>query len=259
MASAVDSITANRSFWDTTKKVANTYLNFSFGCGQDTKFVESIFGRGESKVKMGIKDAWKEAKLGESWWQSFKDAFTPSKMKAEWAQYGEEGAGTLKKSGKFFLKRMPFIGNAVALAFEVPNIYKAFTDKEHGGGVGTGLLETAKAGVKFPVFAAGAALGGLVPVPGLNILTSIAGGMVAGWIADKILGERFADKVEEEEKAKKAQQQQQTQQQQQQTQSGQSPGGGQGANPYGQGFSGNSIFQVDWKDRDLMAMSAGLG
>lgn len=263
MTSAVGSIAENRSFWETAKKVGNTYLNFSFGCGQDQKFVESIFGRNEKKVKMGFKDAWKEAKLGESWLETFKNAFTPSEMKAEWAQYGKEGAGTLKKSGKFFLKRMPFIGNAIALAFAVPNVYRAFTDKENGGGLGAGLKETAKEGVKFTAFAAGAALGAMVPVPGLNILTSIAGGMAAGWIADKILGKSFTDKKEEAEaeKAQKAQQAKQSQQSTGQSRGVQGAGGmpQQIMNPYGQGgMNSNSIFQSDWKDKDIMAMSVGL-
>lgn len=264
MASAVDAIATNRSFWDTAKKVGNTYMNFTFGCGQDSKFVESIF-----KEKKGVKEAWHDAKLGESWFQSFKDAFTPSKMSEEWKLYreGAEGvkaAGKLKSAGKFFMKRMPFIGNAVALCFEGPNVYRAFTDKEHGGGLGTGLVETAKAAVKFTAFAAGAAIGGMVPVPGLNILTSMAGGMLAGWVADKILGKSFTDKKEEAE-AEKAQQAQQTQQAQQPQQTGLSTGA-QGAggmpqqfmNPYGQGGNSNSIFQSDWKDKDLMAMSVGL-
>lgn len=268
MTSALGAIADNRSFWETAKKVGNTYMNFSFGCGQDQKFFESIFGRNEKKVKMSIKGAWKEAKLGESWWQTFKDAFTPSKMGEEWRLYreGAEGvkaAGKLRSAGRFFLKRMPFIGNAVALGFAVPNVYRAFTDKENGGGLGAGIKETAKEGVKFAAFAAGAALGAMVPVPGLNILTSIVGGMAAGWIADKILGKSFTDKKEEAE-AEKAQKAQQSQQPQKPT--GQ-PEGAQGAggmpqqlmNPFGQqGMNSNSIFQSDWKDKDIMAMSVGL-
>lgn len=268
MASAVDAIATNRGFWDTAKKVGNTYMNFSFGCGQDQKFVESIFGRNEQKIKMGFKDAWKEAKLGESWWQSFKDAFTPSKMSQEWKLYreGAEGvkaAGKFRSTGRFLLKRMPFIGNAIGLAFAAPNIYRAFTDKENGGGVGTGLKEAAKEGVKFTTFAAGAALGALVP--GIGFITALAGGYVAGLIADKILGKSFTDKKEEAE-AEKAQKAQQAQQAQQPLQTSGQSGGTQGAggmqqqftNPYGQGGNSNNIFQSDWKDKDIMAMSVGL-
>jgi hypothetical protein len=262
MASAVNAIATNRNWLDTTKKVANTYLNFSFGCGQDQKFVESIFGRGENKVKMGVKDAWKEAKLGESWWGSFKNAFSPSGMGKEWAQYGAEGAGTLKKSGKFFMKRMPFIGNAIALVCEAPNLGRAFTDKEHGGGIGTGLVETAKAGIKFTAFAAGAALGSLL-LPGIGgAILGIAGGMAGGWIADKILGKSFTDNKEEmeAEKAKQTQQMQQPVQTAQAAGSQGAMGGPSATNPYGQsGFSSrNSIFETDWQDKDLMAMGAGL-
>lgn len=271
MTSAAGAIADNRSFWETAKKVGNTYMNYSFGCGQDQKFVESIFGKNKEKVKMGVKDAWKEAKLGESWWQTLKEAFTPSKMGEEWKGYktgdiakGIKPAGNIRSAGRFFLKRMPFIGNAAALAFvELPNVYRAFTDKENGGGLGTGLKETAKAAVKMAAFATGAALGALVP--GVGLLTSIAGGIAAGWVADKILGKSFTDKKEEAE-AEKAQKAQQIQQAQQLQQSTGQPVGVQGANampqlmnPYGQqGMNSNSIFQADWKDKDLMAMSVGL-
>lgn len=266
MTSAVGSIAENRSFWETAKKVGNTYLNFSFGCGQDQKFVESIFGRGETKVKMGVKDAWAHAKLGESWWQSFKDAFTPSKMGEEWNLYKTgtdtvKAAGKVRSAGRFFLKRMPFIGNAIGLAFAVPNVYRAFTDKENGGGIGAGLKETAKEGIKFTAFAAGAALGALVP--GIGFLTALAGGYVAGLVADKILGKSFTDKKEEveAEKAKLAQQNQQPQQPTGQLAGAQGASGipQQFMNPYGQGgMNSNSIFQADWKDKDIMAMSVGL-
>ena len=258
MASAVSAIATNKNWWDATKKVANTYMNFSFGCGQDQKFVESIFGRGENKVKMGVKDAWKKAELGESWWGSFKKAFTPSEIKAEWSAL--EG-GAFKKSFKFLGKKMPFIGNAIYLLTEAPNLYRSFTDKEHGGGIGTGIEETAKFGVKAAAFAAGAALGALVP--GVGFLTSIVGGMAASWIADKIIGKSFTDKKEEmeAEKAKQTQQaQQQTAQTEQSAGSQATSGNPSFTNPYGQSkfSSRNSIFQTDWQDKDLMAMGAGL-
>lgn len=264
-----DAAGTSRNWGDMLKKAGNTYMNYSFGCGQDQKFVESIFGKNKEKVKMGVKDAWKEAKLGESWWQTLKDAFTPSKMGEEWRGYktgdiakGIKPAGNIRSAGRFFLKRMPFIGNAVALGFvELPNVYRAFTDKENGGGIGTGLKETAKAAVKMAAFATGAALGALVP--GVGLLTSIAGGIAAGWLADKVLGKSFTDKKEEAEaeKAQKVQQAQQPQQTDGQTQGAQGAGGmpQQFMNPYGQGgMNSNSIFQMDWKDKDIMAMNAGL-
>lgn len=273
MASAVSAIAHNRDWWTTAKAAGNTYMNFTFGCGQDSEFAKALFGKGEFKgKKLGVSDAWKESKLGESYLEQLKNAFSASKMSDEWKLYknGAEGvkpSGNIMSAGKFFMKRMPFVMNAVFLAMEVPNIYKSFTDKEHGGGAGTGTKEVLKTGAKMTAMAAGAAIGSaFVPVLG-GIIGGLAGGFIGSWVADKVLGERFADKVEEEEKAKQAQQTPQLQQGQQAlAQSGQT-GGIPGVtgnpyqfNPYGQqGFSsGNSIFQADWKDKDLMALGAGL-
>lgn len=281
MASAVNAIAQNRNWLDSAKAAGNTYLNFTFGCGQDSEFAKAIFGKGEFKgKKLGVSDAWKEAKLGESYWGQLKNAFSTSKMSEEWKLYrtGAEGvkpSGTLMSAGKFFMKRMPFVMNAVFLALEVPNIYKSFTDKEHGGGVGTGVKEVVKTGLKMTGMAAGAAIGSAF-VPWLGgLVGGLAGGFVGSWVADKILGERFSDKVEEAEKAKQAQkvpqlqQGQQTQQSQSQQTLGQvgQAGGTPSLSgnpyqiaPYGQqGFSSrNSIFQADWKDKDLMALGVGL-
>lgn len=260
MASAVSAIATNKNWWDATKKVANTYMNFSFGCGQDSKFVESIFGKGEYKnKKLGVKEAWTEAGLGKSWWKSFKEALTPSAMGAELKASKEAGEGLLKRSGKFLSAKMPFIGNAIYFVSEAPNILRAFTDTEHGGGIGTGTKETVKFGAKAAAFAAGAALGQmLIPIP---LLGGLIGGMAAGWLADKILGKSFTDKKEEmeAEKAKQTQQaQQQTAQTEQSAGSQATSGGSSSTNPYGQRLASNSIFQTDWQDKDLMAMGAGL-
>jgi hypothetical protein len=269
MASAVDAIATKKSFWDSARAAGNTYMNFTFGCGQDSEFAKSIF-----KEKKSVQDAWKEAKLGESYWAQLKNAFTPSKMGEEWKLYreGAEGvkaAGAIRSAGRFFMKRMPFVMNAVFLAMEVPNVYKAFMDKEHGGGVATGATEVVKTGLKMTGMAAGAAIGSLI-IPWLGgAIGGLAGGFLGSLIADKVLGERFSDKVKEkEEKAKQAQQapQQPLQESQQPAQSGQSRGfQGLNGNPYSISPFGqtgmpsrNSIFQMDWKDKDIMALGVGL-
>lgn len=260
LTSAVETVT-HGNWWSTAKKAGNTFMNFTFGCGQDSIFLRSMI-----KDKKGVREAWTESKMGESWWGSLKKAFTPSAMKEEWK--GLEG-GALKKFGQFFHKRMPFIGTASCLVLtEIPNAYRAFTDKEHGGGIWTGIKETAKAAFKCSVFAAGAALGGLISGGFLGVAGSIAGGLAGSWIADKIAGKSFTEKKEAIEEAKAnavKQAQQQTQgQTQEQTQSAQqnetqkTGNSSSTSNPFGQSFSGNNPFQVDWKDRDLMAMSAGL-
>lgn len=257
MTSEVDAIATNRGLWDTTKKVANTYMNFSFGCGQDSRFIDSILARGEykGKPKLSIQDAYTRSGLGKSWWGPFKEEFTRSKISDDWADCAK-GAGKTKQTLRFLGKKMPFIGNAIFLLTEAPNIFRAFTDTEHGGGIGTGIKETVKFGAKAAAFAVGAVIGNMA----IPFVGGLIGGMVAGWLADKVLGKSFTDKKEEAE-AEKAKLAQQVQQPQQQT--SQSVGAGgipqQFGNPYGQsGMNSNSVFQADWKDKDLMAMSVGL-
>lgn len=270
MTSAVDAIAKNRTLWETVKAVGNTYMNFTYGCGQDSEFVNSVF-----KKKMSVKEAWKESKLGESYWERLKGAFSRSNMKSEWEGLSKSGNGAFKKGLMFLGHRMPFIMNAFFLVKdEIPNAYRAFTDKEHGGGIGTGTKEVVKSGAKMTAMAAGAAIGSLIiPVFG-GLVGGLLGGVAANMLANYALGDSFTDKVKEaEEKSKQgqqpaemlqAQQSQQPQLQQVQQQTGQLgniPGltNPYPLNPYGfSGASRNSIFEMDWKDKDLMAMGVGL-
>lgn len=277
MASAVGAIANNRTTWDSIKAIGNTYLNFTFGCGQDTKFTKAIFGKGEYKdKKLGMKDAWHDAGLGESYWGQLKKAFSRDGMSKEWEALGKSGNGPIKKGFEFFSHRMPFLMNAVFLAMEVPNLYKSFTDTEHGGGAGTGVTEIVKTGAKMTAMAAGAAIGSAF-VPWLGgLIGGLAGGFVGNFIADKALGARFSDKVKEAEQTKQSKKSPQLQQAQQAAQPQiqqmlQQPFQPSGipnmtgspllSNLY-KGQSGlpsrNSIFQVDWKDKDIMAMGIGL-
>lgn len=264
--SAVAGITKNRNLWGTTQSAFNTFMNSAFGCGQDVEFAKALI-----KEKKGVKAAWTEAKLGESWWASFKKAFTPSEMKEEWKLYRDgtetvKAAGKLRSAGRFFMKRMPFIGNAIYLATEAPNIYRAFTDEKHGGGIGTGIKETVKFGIKAVAFAAGMALGGLISGGILGLAGGLVGGSVGSWIADKILGKSFTEQKEEKEAEQAQLAQKQAAQalpftgnNSQKTAANSYGNNSLGMNPYDKtGLSSNSIFQADWKDKDLMAMSVGL-
>lgn len=121
-------------------------------------------------------------------------------------------AGKCRTLGKFLFKRMPLIGNAIMVVTEAPNIINAFTDTKNGGGFFTGIKEVGKTALKLGAFALGSAIGGAVPVPGLNFVTSIVGGMALGWVADKVLGKSFTEQRDEKLAAKAPQQQQQQQQ-----------------------------------------------
>lgn len=98
-------------------------------------------------------------------------------------------------------KRMPLIGNLIFAAMEIPNIFKAFTDKKDGG-IGKGVGETVKAATKFGGYAAGAAIGqALIPIP---VVGALIGGMIGGWITEKVVGKSFTEKKEEKEEKEEA-------------------------------------------------------
>ena len=192
------------------------------------------------------------------------------------AKDAAKSAGTSKLLGgakglfKGFSKRMPLIGTVVQLAMEAPNLWNAFTSPK--GGVGTGLLETGKTGLKLGAYAGGAALGatiGTMIFPGvgtgvgalIGLVSSAVGGWAAGWVADKIMGKSFSEQ-QEEEKAKQAQgtpQQDLNPAAPQQTAVPQSAVPSVNNNALAYNNSANPFASQNYMDRDIMSMSAGLG
>lgn len=213
------------------KNSLRTYANFVFGVEQSDVFSkslrESVVGVKNPKYVKGVKNpeipkyvegkhftnfqesvskAWEKSKkvitnadgTPKKFGTVIKDSFKSMKGEFKAATRLAKATG---KTSKFFGatmkilgKRLPLIGNVIMLAMEVPNIVKAFTDKKNGGGIGTGLTEVARTGVKLAAFAAGSALG-LVFGP----LGAIAGGIAAGWAADKLMGPSFTQKAEEKQ------------------------------------------------------------
>ena len=113
------------------------------------------------------------------------------------------GANAAKAAGKstiwggikgFFgsaAKKMPLIGTLLAVGFELPNIFRAGSDK----GVGEALKETGKAGARLVGGAAGAAIGSAI-CPGIGSLI----GWVAGeWLTGLVTGKTYTEKKEEAE------------------------------------------------------------
>ena len=91
------------------------------------------------------------------------------------------------------MKRFPMIGGLLAVGFELPNIFSAFTSKD--GGVATGLLETGKAAAKIGIDTAGFMIGqALIPIP---LVGGIIGSMVAGALGQAVLGKGFSEKQAE--------------------------------------------------------------
>lgn len=224
----IGSIASNSKYWGPlwkgVKNFVHDYSHFVVGVEQSEKFSEVLTksvrgekvlnpktnkyiyegGKGFTDFKGSLKDAWNKSKEAlfedgkqKSFWNVIKDSFAkiPEEFKAipkEAKWFAKEGK--LMKGLGVLGKRMPLIGNVLMIAFELPNIVSAFTDKEHGGGIGTGLMETGKAALKLGAFAVGAAIGAVIPPP---FIGSMIGGFAASWVADKLLGKSFTDKVEE--------------------------------------------------------------
>lgn len=121
----------------------------------------------------------------------------PEDAKSAWK--GASGAwGKTKALGKTFWKRMPLIGGALMVAFELPNIFSAFKDK----GLVGGIVETAKSGSRLVGSMAGFAIGqALIPIP---ILGGLIGGFAGDWLVSKIVGKSHSEKKAEAEERQMA-------------------------------------------------------
>jgi len=180
-------------------------------------------------------------------------------------------AGGSKGFFKGLGKRMPLIGTAICLLIEIPNLFKAFTSKD--GGVVTGTVETAKTGIKLGAYAGGAAAGaaiGTAIFPGVGtFIGAILGGMLTGYAADKVVGKSFTEIAEEKEAksegtsvANSNETPVQNSAQPQFQPDMYNPVTSNGLyNPMAfnpNQFSNNPFSQTDWREKDFMAMNAGL-
>ena len=124
-----------------------------------------------------------------------------------YANFAKEGAtaakiagkntiwGGIKGLGKGIAKKMPFIGAALTLVLEAPNIYTAFKE----GGLGAGMKEVGGATVELGALAAGAAIGSAI-CPGIGtIIGSIIGGIGGSLLRGKTFSEKQAEALAQEE------------------------------------------------------------
>ena len=165
-------------------------------------------GKQTISIKNMIADSFKRAgakatKANPNLWQSFKSSITSygSEVAKLW-KASDKGifsklGGTLKGLGK----RMPLIGAALMVAFEIPNIFRATRD----GGILNGALETVKSGARIATgIAAGAVLSGFLGPIGL-----IGGFMVGDWLAKLVVGKSHTEKLDEAQARQQELQQQQ--------------------------------------------------
>lgn len=145
--------------------------------------------------------------LHKTLWQSFKTI--PKKIVQGWNVGGRlaDKAGKtglskfwsqLKGVGKGIGKRMPVIGAALMVAFELPNIFSAFKDKGLVGGV----MEIGKSGARLGGFMAGMTIGAAFGGP----IGGIVGGFIGDWLVSKVVGKSHSEEKAEAEQLAMAQQ-----------------------------------------------------
>lgn len=203
------------------KRIANVYPEMVLGTGTEIvgQTLKSTKGSVWTKAKAGFKAlekdvAAKQAVEGGFFKRLGKNLVsTPSTIKNA-AVDGYKAAKLAGKSGiwggtKGFLsgigKKLPFIGAALMVVTELPNVWTATKEQ----GIGQGVKEVAKSGARLGGGAIGAAIGAAtIPVVGGLI------GWIAGeWLTSKIVGQSYSEqKAEAIEKLAQAQQTPQMQQ-----------------------------------------------
>jgi hypothetical protein len=187
------------------KRALNLLPEFVIGTGADTvgAAMRSTKGSIWTKVKQGAvaleKDiAKKSVKNGGFFRRTLKEILGTPKAVVTSAKAGARAAkiagksatkGLFKGGIKAISKRMPGIGALLTVAFEAPNIYRAFKD----GGVMAGVKEIGGAGVELGAMAAGAAIGSAI-CPGIG---TIIGGIIGGIGGALIRGKTYTEKQEE--------------------------------------------------------------
>lgn len=120
---------------------------------------------------------------------------TPALFKDNIKQFG-----AVKGIFKTLSKKMPLIGSLLTIAFEIPNIVRAFSD----GGIGAGMKEIFGAGIELGCISGGAAIGtAICPVVG-----TVVGGIVGSIVGMFVRGKTYTEKQEEQQQEEQAQDEQ---------------------------------------------------
>ena len=171
----------------------------------------SIFTKAKAGAKALEKHVAKQAVKGNFFKRLFKGVVSlPSAFKKNIGQgikvaarLGKgKGWGIWKGISKTVSKKMPLIGSLLTIAFEVPNIYKAFKD----GGIEAGIKEIGGASVELGCMAGGAAIGSAI-CPGVG---TVVGGIVGSLVGMFLRGKTYTEKQEEALAQNQEQESQQT-------------------------------------------------
>lgn len=199
--SAVKAVT-NSNTLRNVKRAVKAAPDFIFGTGSDVaaKAMKNTKGSIFTKVKAGAKaivqDSEKAAAKGGGFFKRvFNGLRTLPSAVSKGFKVGSRGAkiakkssflGGLKGSLKAIGKRMPLIGSALCVLFEIPNIWDAAKNE----GIGTALKETGKAVARLAGGAVGAVAGTCLGGP----IGGIAGFAAGEWLVSKLTGATYSDK-----------------------------------------------------------------
>ena len=158
----------------------------------------SVFTKAKAAAKAGAK-VLESGATGKAFLKQIgKDIVTLPKSLARGAKAGYLKAIHAGKSGilggvKGFFgkvgKKMPLIGTLLMIGCELPNIFKAGSDR----GVGEAAKETGKAAARLAGGALGAAIGSAI-CPGLG---SLVGWIAGEWLTSKVVGKTYTEKKDE--------------------------------------------------------------
>ena len=149
--------------------------------------------------------------------------------------------GSVKGLFKGIGKKMPLIGSALLVAFELPNIIKATKNE----GIAQGICEAGKACARL----GGGALGGAIGAAVLGPIGGILGWCLGEWITGKIVGKSYSERVAKQKEKQDALIKEQPQAEQVQAQAQAAENQNYATNPM-QNFMGNNAFNVNtgWSD-----------
>ena len=178
--------------------IGSSYFNFILGTGSDDvgKIIkrqiknrkvnnQSYLGALCKGTKKGIGYSHAVQKKAGGFVKSLKNGFKaiPQEFKN-----GKGFFGKIKGGIKGLGKAMPALFAFLTIAGEIPNAYKATKEK----GIGAGLKELGKAGVRLTTGALFGAIGSaILPIGG-----SIVGYMIGDWIGTKLVGKSYTEQQE---------------------------------------------------------------
>ncbi len=242
------------------KRIANVAPEMILGTGSDLigEAARSTKGSLYTKAKAGFLALEKDLKIKQKTEGGFfKRLF--NNLKSTPKDLGlatKEGYNAAKAAGKNkiwggikglkngMVKKMPFLGAVLTLAFELPNIFTATKEQ----GIGQGLKEVGKTGCRLVGGAIGAAVGSAI-FPGIG---SFIGWAVGDWLTSKVVGKTYTEQKMDAEIQAQELAQQQAQQTKQTAFTGNPYDTGMTNPMYGYGYGYNDMSGNPYADDIMM-------